>query len=112
MKPPLVLISGLLSNESLWQHQTRHLSDIASIQVLSPSQDTPKKMIQAILEQAPPEFALAGHSMGGWLCLEIMRTAPSRVSRLCLLNTTARNDSEEKRLARQQMILKAEKGQF
>src|SRR5579872_7198589 len=112
MKSPLVLISGLLSNESLWQHQTRHLSDIASIQVLSPSQDTPKKMIQAILEQAPPEFALAGHSMGGWLCLEIMRTAPSRVSKLCLLNTTARNDSEEKKLARQQMILKAEKGQF
>jgi pimeloyl-ACP methyl ester carboxylesterase len=112
MKPPLVLISGLLSNESLWQHQTRHLSDIASIQVLSPSQDTPKKMIQAILDQAPPRFALAGHSMGGWLCLEIMRTAPSRVSRLCLLNTTARMDSEEKRLARQQMILKAEKGQF
>jgi pimeloyl-ACP methyl ester carboxylesterase len=112
MKPHLVLISGLLSNESLWQHQIRHLSDIASIQVISPSQDTPKKMIQAILDQAPPTFALAGHSMGGWLSLEVMRAAPSRVSRLCLLNTTARMDSEEKKLARQQMILKAEKGQF
>ncbi len=112
MKPHLVLISGLLSNESLWQHQTRHLSDIASIQVISPSQDTPKKMIQAILDQAPPKFALAGHSMGGWLSLEVMRAAPSRVGRLCLLNTTAREDSEEKKLARQQMIQKAENGQF
>ncbi len=112
MKPPLVLLSGLLSNESLWEHQTRHLSDSTSIQVISPSQNTPKKMIQAILDQAPPKFALAGHSMGGWLCLEVMRAAPSRVSRLCLLNTTARMDSEEKKLARQQMILKAEKGQF
>lgn len=98
MKPHLVLISGLLSNESLWHHQIRHLSDIASIQVISPSQDTPKKMIQAILDQAPPIFALAGHSMGGWLSLEVMRAEPSRVSRLCLLNTTARDDSEEKSL--------------
>ncbi|HEY5235437.1 MAG TPA: hypothetical protein VIJ14_04600, partial [Rhabdochlamydiaceae bacterium] len=63
MKPHLVLLSGLLSNESLWQHQMGHLSDIASIQVISPSKDTPKKMIQAILDQAPPKFALAGHSM-------------------------------------------------
>jgi pimeloyl-ACP methyl ester carboxylesterase len=112
MKLPLVLISGLLSNRSLWSHQTSHLSDIASIQVISPSQDTPKKMIEAILDEAPPKFALAGHSMGGWLCLEVMRAAPSRVSRLCLLNTTARMDSEEKRIARQQMILKTENGQF
>jgi pimeloyl-ACP methyl ester carboxylesterase len=112
MKPHLVLISGLLSNKTVWQHQIGHLSDIASIQVISPSQDTPEKMIQAILDQAPPKFALAGHSMGGWLSLEVMRAAPYRVSRLCLLNTTARMDSEEKRNGRQQMILKAEKGQF
>ncbi len=112
MKPHLVLLSGLLSNESLWQHQARHLSGIASIQVISSSQDTPKKMVQAILDQAPPKFALAGHSMGGWLSLEIMRAAPSRISRLCLLNTTARKDSEEKGLSRQQMIQKTENGQF
>lgn len=108
----LVLLSGLLSNELLWQHQTRLLSDIASIQVISSSQNSPEKMVQAILNQAPPKFALAGHSMGGWLCLEVMRAAPSRVSRLCLLNTTARSDSEEKRNRRQQMIQRAEKGEF
>jgi len=75
MRIPLVLVSGLLSNSSLWQHQMRHLSEIASIQTISPSQNTPEKMIQAILDEAPPIFALAGHSMGGWLCLELMRTA-------------------------------------
>ena len=112
MQLPLVLLSGLLSNESLWQHQTRHLSDIASIQVISPSQNTPEKMIHSILNAAPSRFALAGHSMGGWLCLEVMRAAPSRVSRLCLLNTTARRDSEAKRLKRQEMILKVQKGEF
>lgn len=112
MKIPLVLISGLLSNKFLWNHQTAHLKDIASVHIVSPAQNTPKKMVQAILDEAPQTFALAGHSMGGWLCLEVMRTAPSRVSRLCLLNTTARRDSEEKKSSRQKMILKSEKGQF
>ena len=64
-----------------------------NISVISAIQDTPQKMIQAILDEAPPKFALAGHSMGGWLCLEIMRVAPSRVSKLCLLNTTKEMDS-------------------
>lgn len=112
MKSPLVLVSGLLSNESLWQHQVKHLSEIASIQVVSPSQNSCEKMVQAILDVAPPKFALAGHSMGGWLCLEIMRRAPLRVSKLCLLNTTARSDSKEKRAKRQEMILRAKEGHF
>ncbi|MDR3623619.1 MAG: alpha/beta hydrolase [Chlamydiales bacterium] len=112
MKTPLVLLSGLLSNEVLWQHQISHLSDIASIQIISPSQDTPEKMIQAILEKAPLQFALAGHSMGGWLCLEVMRAAPLRVNKLCLLNTTVRMDVKEKMLKRKEMILRVKQGGF
>lgn len=112
MKYPLVLLSGLLSNDSLWQHQAHHLSDIASIQIISASENTPEKMIQGILDKAPSKFALAGHSMGGWLALEVMRAAPSRVSKLCLLSITARIDSEEKRARRQEMIQKAENGEF
>ena len=112
MKIPLVLISGLLSNESLWLHQARHLEDIASLQIISPAQDTPKKMIQSILHQAPSKFALVGHSMGGWLSLEIMRAAPFRVTQLCLVNTTARMDSEAKTIKRRSLIQRAEQGQF
>ena len=112
MATPLVILSGLLSNESLWQHQRDHLKDIASIQIISTRQDTPEKMIEEILDLAPPQFALAGHSMGGWLCLEVMRVASSRVNKLCLLNTTARGDSEEKKKKRQEMIQKVQRGQF
>ncbi len=112
MKIPLVLVPGLLSNEDLWRHQARHLSEIATIHIASPIQNTPEKMVEAVLEIAPPTFALAGHSMGGWLCLEIMRAAPSRVSKLCLLSTTARSDSDEKKERRKAMILSAEEGGF
>lgn len=109
---PLILVSGLLSNEYVWSHQVSHLSQQASINIASPVEDTPEKMVRTILDKAPPVFALAGHSMGGWVCLEIMRVAPARVIKLCLLNTTARNDSDEKRAKREEMILRAKQGHF
>lgn len=112
MKTPLVLISGLLSNEYLWRHQVKYLNEITAISFFNPNQDNTKEMVEAILKEAPPTFALAGHSMGGWLCLEILRVAPSRVSKVCLLNTTARDDSEEKKAKRQAMIARCREGQF
>lgn len=109
---PLVMISGLLSNKSLWQHQSQALSDLGPIHFFSPSEETPEKMIQGILDKAPPKFALIGHSMGGWLSLELMWAAPSSVTKLCLLNTTARMDSKEKRMHRLDLIQKAKQGFF
>lgn len=50
--------------------------------------------------------------MGGWLALEIMRHAPERVEKLYLLNTTARLDSKEKAMHRQEMVQKAKNGHF
>lgn len=112
MKIPLVLVSGLASDESLWEHQAAHLSDVASIQIVCPKANTPEKMVEEVLKGAPPTFAMAGHSMGGWLCLELMRIAPERVSQLCLLNTSAREDTEEKRNRRLELIERAKTGQY
>lgn len=112
MKIPLVLISGLLSNRRVWQRQVQDLSDLATICCIAPVQNTPQAMLREILENAPPYFALAGHSMGGWLSLEVMRAAPSSVKQLCLLNTTARMDSLEKADRRRHMIQQAQEGHF
>lgn len=109
---PLILVSGLLSNEHVWEHQVNHLRQLASINIACPTENTPEKMVQTILDKAPPVFALAGHSMGGWVCLEIMRAAPARVIKLCLLNTTARGDSDEKKAKRKKMILRTKQGRF
>lgn len=112
MKIPLIFVSGLLSNQLVWSHQTKSLSDVALIKVISPSQDSPQKMVEAILEQAPDQFALVGHSMGGWLCLEVMRRAKERVTKLCLINTTAKSDTPDKKTKRREMIQRVENGQF
>jgi pimeloyl-ACP methyl ester carboxylesterase len=49
--------------------------------------DSLPAMAAHLLQQAPPKFALAGHSMGGRVALEVMRLAPERVTHLALLDT-------------------------
>jgi pimeloyl-ACP methyl ester carboxylesterase len=44
-------------------------------------------MAQSVLQSAPPQFALAGLSMGGIVAMEIMRRAPERVTHLALIAT-------------------------
>ena len=60
----------------------------------------------------PGPFALIGHSLGGYIVLEMMRQAPQRVAKLLLMNTQARTDPPEvtqRRLATIEMI---KQGQF
>ncbi len=49
--------------------------------------DTLTAMAQAALAVAPPQFALAGHSMGGRVALEVVRLARERVQQLILMDT-------------------------
>lgn len=85
----LVLIPGLLCDEFVWSEQTRALSSHARIWIPDHgSIDSLTDMARAILRDAPAErFALAGHSMGGRVALEVMRLAPHRVERLALLDS-------------------------
>ena len=109
----LILIPGLLSDREVFRHPAAHLNDLANISIVKWSdEDTPEKMVQKVLHLAPPRFSLTGHSMGGWVALEVMRRARDRVEKLCLLNTTARSDSEEKLNRRKQWIQAVEKGGF
>ena len=62
-----------------------------------------------ILAEAPPRFALAGHSMGGYIAFEIMRQSPERVAKLALINTQARPDTPEATARRRGMIARAQR---
>jgi pimeloyl-ACP methyl ester carboxylesterase len=65
-----------------------------------------------ILAQAPPRFALAGHSMGGYIAFEIMRQAPDRIMKLALINTQARPDTPEATARRRGQIARAQTGEY
>lgn len=69
-------------------------------------------MARAILRDAPPRFALLGFSLGGYIAFEIMRQAPERVGRLCLLDTSARPDSPEATQKRRERMALAQAGRF
>jgi len=89
----LILIPGLGSDAAVWRRTITALGDEATCLVGDTLSDpTLPKMAERILAQAPPTFALAGVSMGGMVALEIMKIAPERVTRLALVDTSARPD--------------------
>lgn len=84
----LVLVPGLLCDSTVWEQQIAACGGNREIQVADHARsDTLGAMAERILERAPPRFALAGHSMGGRVALEVMARAPERVTRLALLDT-------------------------
>ncbi len=88
MKQPVLLLSGLLCDETVWADIPERLQDIAEARVISfRGFSTIPSMAEHVLEAAPERFALAGHSMGGRVALEVVRVARRRVSGLALLNT-------------------------
>jgi pimeloyl-ACP methyl ester carboxylesterase len=112
-KTSLVLLPGLLCDRELWRRQIESLGDVASPWVADLTlDDNMAAMARRVLAAAPPVFALAGLSMGGYCALEIMRQAPARVTRLALLDTGARADSPEQTARRRGLIELAEKGDF
>jgi len=101
-KPVLYLLCGLLCDHTVWRHQIAGLSDIADIRAIAFAEDDRiEAMAARVLRAAPARFALAGHSMGARVALEVVRQAPERVQRLALLDTgihTPRPGEREQRL--------------
>lgn len=112
-KTPLALLPGLLCDTALWQPQVEALSDIADPWVADfTTQDSIADMAASVLAAMPDRFAVAGLSMGGYVALEIMRTAPERVCRLALLDTRPQPDDAATLARRRGLIELAQKGQF
>jgi len=112
-RPELVLLPGLLCDGALWQAQVAALADVATCRVVDlTGHDSIAALARAVLAAAPPRFALAGLSMGGYVAQEVVRQAPERVTRLALLDTSARADADEQRARRRGLIELAQKGRF
>lgn len=73
---------------------------------------TVDELATEILRDAPPVFALAGLSLGGFVAFEILRRCPERVERLALLATSARPETDAERAVRQERIQIASDGRF
>lgn len=100
--PPLILIPGLLNDAELWRDQLAALADIADCRVADITQgESLEALALSVLAQAPPRFALAGFSLGGYVAIEIARIAGQRLDRLALLDTSIEPDGPDRAAARE-----------
>lgn len=77
-----------MCDATVWAPLLPALGAAANCQVVDHgTADSLAQMARQLLDTAPPTFALAGHSMGGRVALEVVRQAPQRVRRLALLDT-------------------------
>ena len=88
VKKSFLLVPGLLCDDAIWASQAADLADIAAVRVANNGEtDSLAALAESIIAHAPPRFALAGHSMGGRIALEVARRVPERVIGLALLDT-------------------------
>src|SRR3569832_1069337 len=93
---PHLLVTGLTCTARLNAPQVTALWPHAPLSIPDHRQhDTIDAVARRILADAPPRFSLAGLSMGGYIAFAMMRLAPERVTRLALLDTSARADTPE-----------------
>lgn len=87
----LLLLPGLMCDAAVWAPLRPQLDAVASCSIPHYADATSLgEMAERVLADAPVTFALAGHSMGGRVALELVRRAPGRVERIALLDTGCR----------------------
>lgn len=112
-KTPFLLIPGVNSTAAVFSDLIPALWPYGPVSIANHTEGDSLAAIAAnILRDAPPRFALLGFSLGGYLCFEILRQAPERVIRLCLLDTSARPDTAESTAKRRENMAKARAGRF
>ncbi len=110
---PLVLVPGLLCSARLYARQVAALWPFGPVMVADHRRDGEIGAVAAhILADAPPRFALAGLSYGGYIAFEMLRLAAERIDRLALLDTSARPDLPEQAALREKYMAMAQAGKL
>ena len=114
----VVLLHGFLENSTMWKPFIAELAlknRIISIDLLGHGKTGCLGYVHAIEQQADMvksvlshlhlrRYILIGHSMGGYVALALAEVKPENVKGLCLMNSTALPDSEEKKKNRDRAI--------
>ena len=108
---PIVFLPGMMCDARLFGPQIAALSANRTLHFPPLSgHDNFETLAMEILANAPPQFALAGLSMGGIVAMEIIRQAPNRVERIALMDTNPKAEANEVKAAREPQMVKAMAG--
>ena len=114
----VILLHGFLENSAMWNEIANILSKrnrVICIDLLGHGQTGNLGYIHSMEDQANMvntvlnhlrlrKYIFVGHSMGGYVALAFAKLFPETVKGLCLMNSTALPDSEEKKLSRDRAI--------
>ena len=115
----IVLLHGFLENNTMWNEIAAVLSKkhrIICIDLLGHGKTENHGYIHSMEDQAEMvkgvlnhlhlrKYIMIGHSMGGYVALAFAKLFPQNIKGLCLMNSTALPDSEEKKINRDRAIL-------
>ncbi|MFB9077708.1 alpha/beta fold hydrolase [Flavobacterium procerum] len=114
----IVLLHGFLENKKMWTEYVNLFSEkyrVVTIDLLGHGEseclgyvhemEDNANAVNQVLEHLKIEKAtILGHSMGGYVGLAFAELYPEKIQKLVLLNSTAKEDSEEKKLNRTRAI--------
>ncbi|GAA6207002.1 alpha/beta hydrolase [Cognatishimia sp. WU-CL00825] len=113
MAEAIVFLPGILCDARLFGPQIAELS--AQFTVISApvaADDTMTAMATRALNSLPNQFALVGAGLGGVVAMEILRLAPERVTRLCLIATSPLQGVPLETLAYEPLLVAARAGRI
>jgi pimeloyl-ACP methyl ester carboxylesterase len=114
----VVLLHGFLENSSMWDQVVPVLSQknrVLCIDLLGHGKTENRSYVHSMEQMAEAVAAvlrhlrirkavMVGHSMGGYVALAFAEKNPKRIKGLCLMNATAKADSEVKKRQRTKAI--------
>lgn len=110
---PIVFLPGMMCDARLFAPQIDGLSHDRAVMVAPIHQgERIEEIASAILDVTPRRFALAGLSMGGIVAMEVLRRAPDRVTRLCLMDTNPLEETPARAAEREPQIVAAKTGRL
>lgn len=112
MPEPLLLLPGMMCDARLFAPQLAAFSGRRAVQVAPMTGDTIESIAASVIANAPPQFALAGLSMGGIVAMEVLKQAPDMVTRLALLDTNPMAELPEVAAAREPQIALVKAGRL
>ncbi len=121
--PVLLLLHGFLESMGMWTAFLPSLSkshtcisiDLPGFGGSDPlprealMEDFAKAVFQVVDAEGIEKFSLLGHSMGGYIGLEILRLRPESIDRLILFHSSPFNDSKERANTRKKALRLIEK---
>ncbi|WP_371226637.1 alpha/beta fold hydrolase [Roseovarius sp. 2305UL8-3] len=108
MSEPLVFLPGMMCDARLFGPQLAALSPDYTLTVAPITKgDRVEEIASGLLDTLPRKFAVAGHSMGGVVAMELLRRAPDRITRIALMATNALAETPQSAADYEPLIIKA-----